>query len=50
VLSPLGVPLYRLVSCAGRSLTNAVLMPDGDETLLMTDSATGQILRGRIPA
>jgi gluconolactonase len=49
VLSPLGVPLYRLVSCAGRSLTNAVLMPDG-ETLLMTDSATGQILRGRIPA
>jgi gluconolactonase len=49
VLSPLGVPLYRLVSCAGRSITNAVLMPDG-ETLLMTDSATGQILRGRIPA
>jgi gluconolactonase len=48
VLSPSGVPLYRVVSCAGRSVTNATLMADG-ETLLMTESATGQVLRARIP-
>jgi gluconolactonase len=48
VLSPRGVPLYCIRSCAGRSVTNAVLMPDG-ATLLLTESETGQILRARIP-
>lgn len=49
VLSPLGEPLYRVRSCAGRTLTNAVLRPDG-RTLLMTESESGQILEATLPA
>jgi gluconolactonase len=49
VISPRGVPLYCIKSCAGRSVTNAVLLPDG-ATLLLTESETGQILRAHIPA
>jgi gluconolactonase len=48
VLSPLGVPLYRLVSCAGRTVTNAVLLSDRG-ILLLTESETGQILQARLP-
>lgn len=48
VLSPLGEPLFRVRSCAGRTLTNAVLRPDG-RTLLMTESETGQILEATLP-
>jgi gluconolactonase len=48
-ISPRGVPLYCIKSCAGRSVTNAVLLPDG-ATLLLTESETGQILRAHIPA
>lgn len=48
VLSPLGVPLYRVISCAGRTVTNAVLLTDG-VTLLLTESETGQILQARLP-
>ena len=48
VLSPLGIPLYRVISCAGRTVTNAVLLPDG-ATLLLTESETGQILKARLP-
>jgi gluconolactonase len=49
VLSELGEPLFRVRSCAGRTLTNAVLRPDG-RTLLMTESQTGQILEAVLPA
>ncbi|NVO17082.1 MAG: SMP-30/gluconolactonase/LRE family protein [Rhodoplanes sp.] len=48
VLSPLGEPLFRVRSCAGRTLTNAVLRPDG-RTLLMTESESGQILEAVLP-
>jgi gluconolactonase len=48
VLSPTGVPLFRIVSCAGRTLTNAVLRSDG-RTLLMTESESGQVLEANIP-
>lgn len=48
VLSRLGEPLFRIRSCAGRTLTNAVLRPDG-RTLLMTESESGQILEAVLP-
>jgi gluconolactonase len=48
VLDPFGVPLYRIVSCAGRSLTNCAIAPDG-KTLVITDSSTGSILSCEVP-
>jgi gluconolactonase len=48
VLSKWGEPLFRLVSCGGRAITNAVLAPDG-RTLLLTDSDMGQILVAELP-
>jgi gluconolactonase len=48
VLAPHGQPLFRVASCAGRAITNAVLAADG-RTLLMTDSDTGQILAAELP-
>ena len=48
VLSKWGEPLFRLVSCGGRAITNAVLAPDG-RTLLLTDSDMGQILAAELP-
>jgi gluconolactonase len=41
-----GVPRHRIMSCAGRTLTN--LAYDGHD-LFITDSETGQILKARAP-
>lgn len=49
VLDAYGLPLYRIVSCAGRALTNCALAPDG-RTLVITDSSTGSILTCEVPA
>ncbi len=49
VIDPHGVPLYRIVSCAGRMVTNCALAPDG-RTLLITESETGSILICEVPA
>jgi gluconolactonase len=49
VLSNWGEPLFRLKSCGGRAITNAVLAPDG-RTLYLTDSDTGQVLAAELPA
>ena len=49
VLSTLGQPLYRIRSCAGRMITNVVVLADG-LTVLLTDSDSGQILKASIPA
>ena len=41
-----GVPRHRVVSCAGRTLTNVAY--DGRD-LFITDAETGQILKARVP-
>jgi gluconolactonase len=49
VIDAHGVPRYRIMSCAGRMVTNCALAPDG-RTLLMTESETGSILTCEVPA
>jgi hypothetical protein len=46
VVSPHGEPLARIASCRGRTTTNVALTPDG-HSLVITESATGTILRAR---
>lgn len=48
VLSPFAVPLYRIESCAGRTVTNAALSTDGN-MLFLTESETGQVLCAAVP-
>jgi len=48
VLDPHGVPVYRILSCAGRMITNCAIAPDG-RTLMMTESETGSILVCEVP-
>lgn len=48
VIDAHGVPRYRIVSCAGRMVTNCTLAPDG-RTLLITESETGSILACEMP-
>lgn len=48
VIDPHGVLLYRIVSCAGRMVTNCAIAPDG-RTLLMTESESGSILVCEMP-
>lgn len=49
VIDPHGVLLYRIVSCAGRMVTNCVIAGDG-RTVLMTESESGSILACEVPA
>jgi gluconolactonase len=49
VIDAHGVPRYRIVSCAGRAVTNCALAPDG-RTLLMTESESGSILTCEVRA
>ena len=49
VIDAHGVPRYRIASCAGRTVTNCALAPDG-RTLLITESETGSILTCEVPA
>jgi len=44
-----GVPLYRIVSAAGRMTTNCAVTPDG-RGLVITESETGAILISEVPA
>ena len=48
VIDAHGVPRSRIVSCAGRMVTNCALAPDG-RTLLITESETGSILTCEVP-
>ena len=49
VIDAHGVPRYRIASCAGHTVTNCALAPDG-RTLLITESETGSILTCEVPA
>jgi gluconolactonase len=44
-----GVPTHRLVSCAGRTLTNLCFGGPGNALVFITDSETGQVLVAEAP-
>jgi gluconolactonase len=48
VLNAIAEPCYRIVSCAGRTLTNCAFAADG-RTLFITDSETASILACEVP-
>ena len=48
-LSPVAEPLQRIVFCAGISTTNLAFRP-GQNSLFITESQTGTILRAELPA
>ncbi len=48
VLDAIAEPCYRIVSCAGRALTNCAFAADG-RTLFITDSETASILACEVP-
>ena len=50
VLSPRGEPVYRLRSCAGRTLTNMAFDPSNWRRLVMTESESGNVLEAFLPA
>lgn len=45
VFSPIGEPLYRIVSCQGISTTNVAFGGEGNRTLFITESESGCILQ-----
>ncbi len=45
VFNDLGEPLYRVRSCAGRSITNVAFGGTDNRTLFITEAATGSILQ-----
>jgi gluconolactonase len=45
----LGEPIARVQSCAGVQTTNVAFDPRAEDTIYITESATGQILRARVP-
>jgi gluconolactonase len=47
--SPLGEPLWRIVSCAGIMTTNIAFDGAGNRSLFITESDTGSILRATLP-
>lgn len=49
ILNAIAEPCYRIISCAGRTLTNCALADDG-RTLFITDSETASILACEVPA
>ena len=46
--SPLGEPLYRIVSCTGIMTTNVAFGGPGNRSLFITESDTGTILRAEL--
>ena len=44
-----GVPKFRVVNCAGQTLTNLAYDPTDLTRLVCTDSDTGQVLEARVP-
>jgi gluconolactonase len=49
VFSPLGEPLYRIVSCTGIMTTNVAFGGPENRSLFITESDTGTILRAELP-
>lgn len=49
VFNELGEPVYRIHSCAGRSVTNLAYGGPGNRTLFITEAATGSILCADLP-
>lgn len=49
VFSPLGEPLYRVVSCRGKMTTNIAFSVAEPNRLFITDSTTGTILSAALP-
>jgi gluconolactonase len=49
VFSPLGEPLYRVVSCRGKMITNIAFSVDEPNRLFIVDSGSGAILTARLP-
>ncbi|HWK66417.1 MAG TPA: SMP-30/gluconolactonase/LRE family protein [Rhizobiaceae bacterium] len=49
VFSPLGEPLYRIVSCRGRMITNIAFGVDEPDRLYIVDSSSGTILTAKLP-
>ncbi len=47
--SPLGEPLYRIVSCTGIMTTNVAFGGPDNRSLFITESDTGTILRAELP-
>ena len=50
VFAPSSEPLWRVVSCAGDTITNIALAGADQRTLYMTESTTGSILRATLPS
>lgn len=49
VFSPLGEPLYRIVSCRGKMITNIAFSIDEPDRLFIVDSSTSTILTAKLP-
>jgi gluconolactonase len=49
VLTPLGEPLYRVVSCRGKMTTNVAFGTSDPNRIYITDSTTGTILSATLP-
>jgi gluconolactonase len=49
ILSALGEPVYRVVSCTGRKTTNVAYGDADGRTLYITEGETGTVLRARLP-
>ncbi|MGE0726117.1 MAG: SMP-30/gluconolactonase/LRE family protein, partial [Alphaproteobacteria bacterium] len=49
VFDPLGQPLHRVDTCAGRATTNLAFGGPGRRTMFITESDSGQILRATLP-
>lgn len=49
VFSQLGEPLYRIVSCRGKMITNIAFSVDEPNRLFIVDSGSGAILTARLP-
>jgi gluconolactonase len=49
VFSPLGEPLYRVLSCRGKMTTNIAFSVSTPNKLFITDSTTGSILSATLP-
>ena len=49
VFDPYGEPLYRVMSCTGRVVTNLTFAIDDPHMLFMTEAVSGSILTARMP-
>ena len=49
VFSPTGIPLYRINSCRGAKMTNLAFGGPDNQSIFITESDTGTILRAEMP-